>query len=64
MDGNGDKKTSYKYVAFISYKSEDEKWAKWLQRRIENYRLPATIQRKLNRKEKKIGRCFIYRNRY
>ena len=62
MDDTGDKKTSYKYVAFISYKSEDEKWARWLQRRMESYKLPTTIQRQLNTKEKKIGRCFIYHN--
>lgn len=37
----------YSYYAFISYKHEDEKWAKWLQKRLENYRLPAALQ-KLN----------------
>lgn len=30
----------YKYLAFISYKREDEKWAKWLQRKLEHYKLP------------------------
>ena len=35
----------YRYIAFISYKREDEKWAKWLQRKLENYKLPATILR-------------------
>ena len=29
------------YYAFISYKREDEKWAKWLQRELEHYLLPA-----------------------
>lgn len=28
------------YYAFISYKSEDATWAKWLQRELEHYRLP------------------------
>lgn len=30
----------YKYYAFISYKREDESWAKWLQEKMEYYRLP------------------------
>ena len=33
------------YYAFISYKREDEKWAKWLQRKLENYKLPAVIRK-------------------
>ncbi len=35
----------YKNYAFISYKREDEKWAKWLQRRLENYKLPSVIRK-------------------
>ena len=31
------------YYAFISYKREDEKWAKWLQRKLEHYRFPANL---------------------
>lgn len=31
------------YYAFISYKREDEKWAKWLQSKLEHYRFPTTI---------------------
>ncbi len=30
--------------AFISYKREDERWAKWLQHKLETYRLPAVIR--------------------
>lgn len=30
----------YTYYAFISYKREDESWAKWLQERLEYYKLP------------------------
>lgn len=37
----------YKYLAFISYKREDEKWAKWLQHRLEHYKLPTEV-RKVN----------------
>ena len=34
---------NFEFLAFISYKREDEKWAGWLQRKIEGYRLPARI---------------------
>lgn len=35
----------YKYYAFISYKHADEKWAKWLQKKLETYRLPVALQK-------------------
>ena len=35
--------TSKKYFAFISYKREDVKWAKWLQNELEGYHLPTKI---------------------
>ena len=35
----------YKYIAFISYKREDEKWAKWLQRKLEHYKLPTSVRK-------------------
>jgi len=31
------------YYAFISYKREDEKWAKWLQDRLEHYKFPTNL---------------------
>ena len=31
------------YYAFISYKREDEKWAKWLQNKLEHYKFPANL---------------------
>lgn len=31
------------YLAFISYKREDEEWAKWLQHKLEHYRLPSNL---------------------
>lgn len=31
------------YFAFISYKREDEKWAKWLQNKLEHYKLPSNM---------------------
>ena len=33
------------YYAFISYSHKDEKWAKWLQRKLESYRLPTVIRK-------------------
>lgn len=35
----------YTYYAFISYKREDEKWAKWLQRKLESYGFPVALRR-------------------
>lgn len=35
----------YKYIAFISYKREDEKWAKWLQHKLEHYKLPTSVRK-------------------
>ena len=32
-----------RYFAFISYKREDEKWAKWLQEKLEHYRFPTNL---------------------
>lgn len=36
---------SYEYFAFISYKREDEKWAKWLQHKLEFYKLPSSVKK-------------------
>lgn len=33
----------YTYFAFISYKREDEKWASWLQHKLERYKLPYNL---------------------
>ena len=51
----------YKYYAFVSYRSSDEKYAKWLQDKIEAYRLPTTVQ-KMNATlpKKKLRPCFRY----
>ena len=34
---------SKRYAAFISYNSRDDRWAKWLQKKLEEYRLPTII---------------------
>ena len=31
------------YFAFISYKREDEKWASWLQNKLEHFKLPTNL---------------------
>ena len=33
------------YFAFISYKREDEKWARWLQHKLEHYHLPVNVRK-------------------
>jgi len=33
----------FEYFAFISYKREDEKWAVWLQHKLETFKLPTVI---------------------
>lgn len=41
----GIKEENYDYYAFISYKHEDEKWAKWVQNKLETYKLPSVLQK-------------------
>lgn len=36
-------KNEKQYFAFISYKREDQKWAKWLQEKLEHYKLPTNL---------------------
>lgn len=36
---------SGEYFAFISYKREDENWAKWLQYKLEHYRIPIKVRK-------------------
>lgn len=40
------KNSPYTNIAFISYKREDEEWAKWLQKKLEHYKLPTEIRKK------------------
>jgi len=48
----------YSYIAFISYKREDEKWAKWLQHKLEHYRLPSSIRKENNSLPKAVRPVF------
>jgi hypothetical protein len=50
--------SGFEYYAFISYKREDEKWAKWLQKKLEGYRLPAIIRKEIPRLPKRIRPIF------
>ena len=38
--------SKYTNIAFISYKREDEAWAKWLQKKLQYYKLPVDICKK------------------
>ncbi len=38
----------YHYFAFISYKRENEEWAKWLQHKLEHYKLPSNLNGRKN----------------
>ena len=42
----------YTYYAFISYKREEEQWAKWLQRKLEHYRFPTNLNGRENLPER------------
>ena len=49
----------FKYYAFISYNSKDIHWGKRLQRKLEHYRLPATICSERGWKRKPIRPVFF-----
>src|SRR5450755_2252089 len=34
---------AFRYSAFLSYSHHDERWAKWLQRALEIYRVPSRL---------------------
>lgn len=38
----------FQYYAFISYSRKDEKWAEWLHKKLENYKLPSIIRKESN----------------
>lgn len=48
----------FEYYAFISYSHSDEKWSKWIQRRLETYRFPSALRKKNNELPKKIFPIF------
>lgn len=42
MDQSGSE-SQFKYWAFISYSQKDKKWAKWLHKKIETYKIPKNV---------------------
>lgn len=50
---------NYKYFAFISYNSKDEKWGKRLHKKLEGYRMPATLCSKHGWKRKPANPIFF-----
>lgn len=54
--------TENEYYAFISYKEEDYKMAKWLQHRLEHYHLPSAIRKKNPALPKRISPIFEYKS--
>lgn len=49
----------YRYYAFISYNSHDTSWGQKLQRKLEGYRMPATLCREYGWKRKPINPVFF-----
>ena len=39
---------SNKYIAFISYSSEEKSWAEWFQQELQNYQLPEKLRHRLD----------------
>ena len=44
FDNNQNDQREYQYYAFISYSHKDMKWARWLQKELETYKLPSKLQ--------------------
>lgn len=49
----------FKYFAFISYNSKDTNWGKKIQKKLEHYRMPATICSEHNWKRRPISPVFF-----
>lgn len=62
-EGVGEKtemnRTAYPYFAFISYKSEDAKWARWLKKQLLRYRLPVKTRKAHSDLPKRISPIFL-----
>lgn len=50
---------SYKYFAFISYNAKDVEWGKRVQRKLEHYRMPATLCSQMGWKRTPINPVFF-----
>lgn len=51
----------YKYYAFISYCTENEKWARWIHRSLEHYRIPTRLCTEYPSLPKRIQPVFWYK---
>ena len=51
-----------KYYAFISYSSQNEKWAKWLHTRLERYNIPSTLCKENPALPKRVRPVFWYKH--
>lgn len=51
-------KREFEYYAFISYCRADEKWAKWIQHKLETYRFPTALRREYQSLPRKIFPIF------
>lgn len=54
-------KDNFKYYAFISYAGKDERWARWLHSRLENYHIPAVLCKENPSLPSKIRPVFWYK---
>lgn len=52
----------YEYFAFISYKEEDAEWAKWLQRKLEHYKLPTALRKEHPHLPERISPIYEYKS--
>ena len=48
----------YKYIAFMSYSHHDEKFAKWLHKKLETYRVPSSLRKEKNDLPRKLYPIF------
>ena len=52
----------YEYFAFISYKEEDAEWAKWLQRKLEHYKLPTALRKNNPNLPERVNPIYEYKS--
>ena len=49
----------YTYFTFISYKREDSKWAVWLKKKLQSYRLPAKTAKRYSELPSRLSPVFL-----
>ena len=52
---------NYKYYAFISYNGNDERWAKWLHKKLEYYKIPSALRKQHIGLPKQVRPIFWYK---